>query len=440
MKLVLQAHKLQKALSTAREVVSKTLDPSIVLSQHVLLDFSEEDKVTFLAGDKELNHSVIITVEPEEGEFVNFPDSFVVERKGELVKQLSVSCNSFVDAISGLNGKTLVTLEFTKQPAYNELTYANLTYETTVVRIEASNGQGYALLQESLKDAVSISTLDISERVFRDIIQSTIFCVSIKASKHASLHTLILSLTPTQLKVFGGDYSRIALCSYPFKDEKPPYNIVGFRNFSEENPLTFNLSRRIGAELLRLLSNEEKLVRLFFHLTQSGHVQYLQVTRGDEELIFNLTYSKPPMYSHIIPEVFDNDVVCNAAEIKDKLNRSIKFGEIILINSADNVLTLSASNPGTLDSFSTEINSVKTNPNSQPLNLRIQGKHFIELINPLQESAKLRQYPVDQMMLSLNFVNKKVPVFVVKDLDNDELDRTYVLTPYNNVAAVDNQS
>ncbi|RIY37139.1 hypothetical protein [Psittacicella gerlachiana] len=438
MKLVLQAYKLQKALTTAREVVSKTLDPSIVLSQHVLLDFAKENQVTFLAGDKEINHSITIAVEPEEGEFLDFPESFTLYTKeNEPIKQLSVSCNSFVDAITGLNGKTLVTLEFTKPPVANELTYANLTYETTVVRIEASNGQGYALLKESLSDAVSISTLDIPERIFKDIIQSTIFCVSVKASKHASLHTLILSLTPTQLKAFGGDYSRIALCSYFFREQKP-YHIEGFNNFYEENPLTFNLSRRVGAELLRLLSVSEAKVRLVFHLTQSGHVQYLQLCKDDQELIFNLTYSKPPMYGHIVPDHFDDDVICNASEIKDKLNRSTKFGEIILINSAENVLTLSASNPGTLDSFSTEIKNVKTNPESEPLNLRVQGKHFIELINPLQESAKLRQAPVEEMLLSLNFVNKKVPVFVVKELDNNELDRTYVLTPYNNVASVDN--
>lgn len=439
MKLVLQAHKLQKALTTAKEVVSKTLDPSIVLSQHVLLDFSQENQITFLAGDKEINHSVIITVEPSEGEFLSFPKEFEIETKdGHVIKQLSVSCNSFVDAVTGLNGKTLVTLEFTKPPLAGELTYANLTYETTVVRVEASNGQGYALLNESLKDAVAISTLDVSERILKDIIQSTIFCVSVKASKHTSLHTLIMSLTPTKLKAFGGDYSRIALCSYTFQGT--PYVINGFNGFAEDKPLTFNLSRRVGAELLRLLSVTDDTVKLTFHLTASGHVQYLQVVKNDEELIFNLTYSKPPMYSHIVPETFADDVVCNATEIKDKLNRSIKFGDIILINSADNVLTLSATNSGTLDSFSTEITNVKTNPDSAPLNLRIQGKHFIELISPLQESARFRQVAPDEMLLSLNFVTKKVPVFVVRDLDNNELDRTYVLTPYNSVASVDNSS
>lgn len=433
MKLVLKAEKLKRAFTIAREVAAKAIDVHNILSQHVLMDFSQENQITFLAGDKELNHSYTVTL--EEAEYFEFPEVFERKENGNIIKQLSVSCNSVADAITGVHDSTLIHIEFPKVPAPKELTHANLTYDTTVVRVEASNGQGYALLAESFHETVSISTLTLPERLLKDVIQSTIFCVSLKASKHASLHTLIFSLTPTKLTAFGGDYARIALCDYIFDENAPkPYVINGFDVFSENEPLRFNLSRRTGIELQNFLKATDESITLTFYLTKSGNVQYLHAKRVDEELIFNLTYCKPPQYQHIVPDNLNHHAVVNATEVRDKLNRSTKFGEVILLTSEPGLLRLSSSNPGTIDSFSTDM-PAHTNDAEPPLNLRVHGKHFIDLINPLQESAKMRGQEAKDVSISLNFSHKKVPVFVVSDMTTKELNRLYILTPFNNMNA-----
>lgn len=425
MNLVIQAQKLQKVLNIAKDIVGKTKEEDSVLSNHVLVRIDPDaQNVRFLAADKEMNHYSYISLEKDLGEYCD---------SGEAdIRLVSLSCSRLIDAVSGLNDQ-LVTIKAPDIRADDtELKSADITYDRTAIRIEASNGRGYPVFKNQIDKISNVASLKISERILADMIRSVLFCVSVKTTQHASFSNLIFSLHKDRIVSLGADYTRIGICTYSLPSQDM-YDFSKCKTFSvgDNMNLLVNLSRKSAQELLRQLSNEDKELQVCLYINDSGIVKMIQIEKENESFIFNLLHSKLPNYSHLIPESINHDVLVSAEKLRDQLSRSTKFSEVIAMQTVRNDgMYLSASDNLTSEYFSSKLDCIEFN--REELKVRLSAKQLLELFSPLFESRKAREGKLSDFALSLNYfdVNPTISVIIATELDNPEFDRKYVLTPY----------
>lgn len=425
MELVIQAGKLQKVLAGAKEIVGKSTEDVASLTHHVLLQYEPEKNIlNFLAGDKELNHYTAVEIEEPAGERV----SYVGEQTF-----LSIACTRLLDAVAGVAKETLVTIDGTQvyeTPA--TLSQAQVTYPDTHIRIEASDGRGYALFKDQLKTINNVTSLTINQKVLRDMINSTVFCVSVKAAQHQSLNNLFLSLYSNYIETAGVDYMRMAVAKYQFPVNSTPYEFQGEVRVSETTPLVVSMSKKSALELQKFLSDDEDNITIVFYINENGQVKMISIDKYGENLIFNLVFSRPPDYNRLIPSIdsLKHDIVCSIPSLSEALKRSNKFGDIVALKGENNHLQLSSFVTNSNESFSTVI---KVQQQSNDFALRVSGKHFSDILTPLMDVVKEgKETTVPE--ISLNYIPGTVPIFLVKELHNDQLDRTFILTPYTTIS------
>lgn len=439
MKLVIQQQKLSKVLNIAKEILSnsnKSGDDSSVLAHHVLVSvFPEENKVVFLAADKELNHDLTVFLDTQAGE------SCSVEPNG--VSQISIYAARLVHAISGLPKEKLITIDSRDIKSTDEtVSLANVTFPGTDINIEASNGCGYPKFADHLVKFKNIAILSISERILHDLIRSTVFCVNSGGSYHRVLNNLSLSLTKDKLEAIGADVPRIGYCSYNFNGNAFDFSNCDNSAVNDSSQLVISLSKKAADTLNRNLGNEEREIKLKLFITDAGNVKMLQLEKDNQSLVFNCMQSKLPNIGDLIPKSVNHDVIVKASELHEHVNRIKNFGSILAVESDKTRLLLSTQDKSSHERINAEIAVVSTN--KEHIELRCSVDHLLEIFSPLNESKRARDAVIradggskadinTDYLLSLNYIDTRIPMFLVTEVDNNEINRLFILTIFTNI-------
>jgi len=364
MKINCNSDLLNKAIQTVQKAIISKPSTPIFSGIHIL---TLENAIELQAMD--LNMAISCTTEAK------------VEAPGEIV----VSAKTFSELIRKFSGEEIT---ITKNTEAKTISVCSTSSEFKLLLMNEDDFPKFPIFDGE-------KSIEIPDEKIKDLIRKTIYACSNDESR--PLFTGILfDVNPQNITCVGTNTHRLAIKSIEQENSEPMSLIIPSKVLAE-------ISRNLTSELpenvkISLLNNQ------------------IMIMINNVIIVSRLIEGKFPDYRRVIPPKFNVTAKVNVKELNKAVDRVSLFssdGEysIIKINIANNIMTLTSSNPES----GTGKETVACISEGDSLNVAFNSQYIVDILKNIE---------AEEVILSLN--SSLSPV-CIKAVDDESY--TYIVTP-----------